>query len=416
MSEESSHENHGSRREPVVGARSLEMRLAYLALSAPDQARLRRLGPKFEELSEEIVEDFYRHLFSFRESARFLDDPQLVARLKQIQRAHFASLLEADWNPLYVESRRRVGQAHAEIGIDPSLFLGAYSQFVQQAFSRFLAADGASISPQIEELLSLIKAVFLDVDLTLEAYFMRATQSMQQALDMYWKANTELRQFAHLTSHDLKTPLATVANFCDEALDEFGDQMPDEARKLVESARTRTFRMSAMIDELLSTVTSFDLAGKLQEISSQAALAEAIERLRPAMSTKRIELEVPKSMPRVWGDAVRLRESFYNILSNAVKYMERTPGHVRISVRQHADGFEFVVSDDGPGIPPEDLELIFAPFRRSPSHRHEPGSGLGLYFTKTMIEHQGGRVWAESELGRGSSFHILLHSPTISDV
>lgn len=416
MSDAPSDENHDSRGEPDVEARSLDMRLAYLELSSADQARLRRLSPKFEELSEELVDAFYRHLFSSQESARFLGDPQLVARLKQIQREHFASLLEADWDRSYVERRRRIGQSHAEIGIDPSLFLGAYSQFVQLSFCRLWPVDGARMPPLVEELLSLVKAVFLDIDLTLEAYFMRATQSMQQALDMYWKANTELRQFAHLTSHDLKTPLATVANFCDEALDEFGDQMPEEAKKLVESARTRTFRMSAMIDELLSTVTSFDLAGKLQEISSQAALAEAIERLRPEMSTKRIELDVPTSMPMVWGDAVRLRESFYNVMSNAVKYMERSPGHIRVAVQPHADGVEFVISDDGPGIPSEDLELIFAPFRRSPSHRNKPGSGLGLYFTKTMIEHQGGRLWAESELGRGSSFHIFLNSSAMPDV
>ncbi len=81
---------------------------------------------------------------------------------------------------------------------------------------------------------------------------------------MYWKANIELRQFAHLASHDLKTPLATVANFCDEAIDEFGGQMPDEAKALIESARQRTFRMSRMIDELLSVTTSFDLMAQLQ--------------------------------------------------------------------------------------------------------------------------------------------------------
>jgi len=406
----------GSRIERSEAAEKLTERLAYLGLSAADQSRLRELAPKFEEFSTDLVEAFYRHLFSFSESARFLSDPHLVERLKQSQLEHFVSLLQADWTPEYVDRRRRIGQTHAGVGIDPELFLGAYSQYLQQSFHRCLTAEGGTIPPQVEGLLSLLKVVFLDLGLTLDAYFTRATQTMQQALDMYWKANIELRQFAHLASHDLKTPLATVANFCDEALDEFGERMPAEAKQLIESARTRTFRMSTMIDELLSAVTSFDLSKQLQEVSSQTALAEAIERLRPAIQAKQVELETPKSMPIVWGDAVRLRESFYNLLSNGVKYIERIPGHIKVSVRSHSDGFEFVFKDDGPGIPREDLEMIFAPFRRSTKHRNQPGSGLGLYFTKTMIEHQEGRVWAESVPGQGSSFHIVLRSPPAGEI
>ncbi|MCE9607007.1 MAG: hypothetical protein K8U03_19145 [Planctomycetia bacterium] len=401
--------------ESIGDAERLSERLAYLGLSSVDQARLRELAPKFEEFSTALVEAFYRHLFSFPESARFLGDSQLVDRLKQAQIVHFVSLLQADWGPEYVERRRRVGQAHAGVGIDPELFLGAYNQYVQQSFVRYLTADGATMPPQVDGLLSLLKVVFLDLGLTLDSYFTRATQTMQHALDMYWKANIELRQFAHLASHDLKTPLATVANFCDEALDEFGEQMPSEAKQLIESARTRTFRMSTMIDELLSAVTSFDLSAQLQEVSSQIALNEAVERLRPAIQAKQIVLETPKSLPIVWGDAVRLRESFYNLLSNAVKYLERAPGHIKVSVAPHSGSFEFIFADDGPGIPREDLELIFAPFRRSTKHRNQPGSGLGLYFTKTMIEHQEGRVWAESIPGQGSSFHIVLRAQPASE-
>lgn len=391
--------------------RILAERLAYLGLKAEDRVRLQSLIAPFQGFATELVEAFYRHLFSFDDAARFLGDPTLVARLKQTQQEHFLSLLSGDWNAQYVEQRRRIGQTHAQVGIDPELFLGAYNRYVQEAFRLYLTADGSPISPQVEALMSLLKVVFLDLGLSLEAYFSRATQTMQQALDMYWKANIELRQFAHLASHDLKTPLATVANFCDEAIDEFGDQMPAEAKQLIASAKQRTFRMSDMINELLASATSFELADRLQEVSTQAVLAEAIERLRPAIQQKQFVVELPKNLPIVLGDSVRLRESFYNLLSNAVKYVERTPGKLTIGVAPHADGFEFTFADNGPGIPREDLELIFAPFRRSALHRDRPGSGLGLYFTKTMIEHQGGRIWVESEVGRGTCFHVVLQRP-----
>lgn len=398
----------------VDGGKQLAEKLAYLGLGPDDHDRLRSLASEFQAFAPELVEAFYRHLFAFEDSARFLQEPALVARLKQVQHAHFLSLLSDEWNAEYVERRRRVGQTHAQVGIDPELFLGAYNRYVQDSFRLYLTADGSPIPPRVEALLSLLKVVFLDLGLSLESYFSRATQTMQQALDMYWKANIELRQFAHLASHDLKTPLATVANFCDEAIDEFGDQMPAEAKQLIESAKQRTFRMSDMINELLATATSFELVDRLQEVSTHAVLAEAVERLRPAMQQKQIVLEIPKNLPIVLGDSVRLRESFYNLLSNAVKYVERTPGKITIDVVSHADGFEFTFADTGPGIPREDLELIFAPFRRSTLHRNQPGSGLGLYFTKSMIEHQGGRIWVESELGRGSCFHVLLQRPPVT--
>ena len=117
---------------------------------------------------------------------------------------------------------------------------------------------------------SLQKAVFLDISLTLEAYFTQATQSLRRALDLIYQANLELRQFAQLTSHDLKTPLATMANLCDEALDEFGDQMPAEAAKLIDSARMRAFRMSTTIDELLSSTMSLHSEAIHGEVSSRA--------------------------------------------------------------------------------------------------------------------------------------------------
>lgn len=391
--------------------KKLADRLSFLELDERDQARLRALAPRFEDYSVKFVEDFYRHLFAFESSARFLKEPAVVERLKRAQQQHFLSLLQCEWDTAYVEQRKHVGQTHANVGIDPEMFLGAYNQYVQHSFRHYLSSEDRSISPELETLMSLLKVVFLDLGLTLEAYFLRATQNIQKALDMYWKANIELRQFAHLTSHDLKTPLATVANFCDEALDEFGDRMPSGAKELIASARDRTFRMSTMIDELLHATTSFDLARQLQEVSSQAAFGEALDRLRPAMHAKQISFEAPETMPVVWGDAIRLRESFYNVLANAMKYVEAKTGRIATTIRTRSDEVEFVVADNGPGIPREELEQIFAPFHRSTAHRNRPGSGLGLYFTKTMLEYQGGKVWAESTPGEGSSFHIVLRKP-----
>jgi signal transduction histidine kinase len=386
----------------------LARRLAFLEIGESDRQRLLDMAPRLKACASDFVETFYRHLFAFEETARFLQDPELVARLKQSQLSHFESMLEADWNEAYVAQRFRVGDVHGQIGISPQVFLGAYNQYLQFCVRTFAAQFEPSFREYAEQMLSLQKAVFLDIGLTLEAYFIQSTQRLRQALALVYQANHELRQFAQLTSHDLKTPLATVANLCDEALDEFRDDMPAEAAKLIESARNRAFRMSTIIDELLSSTISLHTEESQGEVSSEQVIAEAIDQIRPLLEQKQVELTVTDTLPMVRGDRPRIREVFYNLLSNAVKFIDKRQGRIKVGCTMRDDECIFSIEDNGTGIPAEELSRVFVPFHRLPAHRAIPGSGLGLYFAKTIIEQQQGRIWVESEVGSGSCFYVLL--------
>ena len=195
--------NSGDHHEPLASGSDdvdrvdFRRQLAYLQMDETDRQRLKAVAPVLSACSSEFVETFYRHLFRFEETAKFLQDPPLVERLKQAQRDHLESMLEAQWDENYVDRRRRVGDVHAQVGINPRMFLGAYNQYLQFCFRR-LAQDG---DPRIREFvelsLSLLKAVLFDVGLTLDAYFLHATENLQQALDMVYQANNELQQFAN---------------------------------------------------------------------------------------------------------------------------------------------------------------------------------------------------------------------------
>ncbi len=386
----------------------LARRLAFLQLGPDDAERLRQLGPLTEPQIDEFVDGFYGHLFQFAETARHLRDPDLVKNLKESQKAHFRSLLRAQWDENFLHQRRRVGWAHAEAGVEPEHFLGSYNLYSQFFFRRLMSDDDLPERSHLEGLLSLLKAVFLDVGLTLDAYFAESTSQLQRALEMLWEANLELRQFAQLASHDLKTPLATVANLCDEAVDEFGEQMPEEARQLIESAAKQAFRLSRLIDELLASALMPESTEANEVVASDEVIHEAIGRLQPVFARCGIEVEVAPDLPKVWGNRVRLREAFYNLLSNAAKFIDSRPGRIEISYTIGDNCCTFCVADNGPGIPTEELERIFAPFRRLSTRSERPGTGLGLYFTRNLIERQGGRVWAESEPGKGSRFYVKL--------
>jgi signal transduction histidine kinase len=202
--------------------------------------------------------------------------------------------------------------------------------------------------------------------------------------------------------------LATVANLCDEALDEFRDQMPPAACELIAAAQQRTYRMSAMIEELLAVSTADAPDEEREPVAADEVAEEALERLRPLAAEKNIELQVARPLPSVLGSRVRLREAIYNLLSNAVKFVDPQIGRVVLSGESAAQRCRLVVTDNGPGVPLEERERIFSPFRRLPAHGNRPGSGLGLYFTRMLMEQQGGRVWVEPAAGRGSRFILEL--------
>lgn len=389
----------------------IERRLSFLELTQEDAERLRLLAPLFETHARQFVDHFYRHLFQFQDTARFLQDERLVARLKELQLEHLQSMLHAEWGEEYVARRRRVGSAHAEKGIEPEFFLGSYQLYLSYYMDHLEEACRGDTHELVTRMRSLMKAVILDIGLTLDAYFFRLTNDLRTALDMYWRANAELRNFAQLASHDLKTPLATVANLCDEALDEFRDQMPEEACDLIERARQRSFRMSRMIDDLLAATLSNPGDEQLTEVPLAEVIADVLDRLQGPLTDRMVRVSQPDEWPTVLANRPRLTEALYNIVSNAVKFLDKQPGTIHLEVDHHDSETHVTIIDNGPGIPAEEIERIFNPFRRMPKHRALPGSGLGLYFTKNLIEQQGGRVWAESHEGDGARFIVALRRP-----
>ncbi len=406
-------------RPPASGqGQSLEARLAYLQMGADDAQRLRQLLPSFEQLFDEFIDRFYDHLLAFESSRRFLQDPQLVARLKQSQKEHFRSLLQAQWNNEYQQRRIQVGRAHAEAGIEPELYLGAYSQYIQFCFSYFIRNAAVEDSARLEQLMSLVKAIFLDIGLTLEAYFEQTTRRLHQALEMYWNANRELRQFAQLTSHDLKTPLATVANLCEEVVDEFGEQIPEEACRMIGKARDRVFQMSRMIDELLAHSLSLEdtpSEALEEEVDTAQVIQEVLDRLEGEIQARGVQVELPEHWPRVLGDPVALKEALYNLLSNATKYSDPQAARVQVRIFRRDAHWVLAIRDNGAGIRPEDMPRLFTPFVRLRNHTSVPGSGLGLYFARRLVEQQGGRIWAESTPGQGTTFYVQLRSTDVPD-
>jgi len=368
----------------------LEQRLAYFRLGSQELQRLKKVGEQFEAYLPGFVDFFYAHLQSFPETARFLRDPELVARLKQAQQQYFRSLFEGSVDASLVAYRHLIGRKHAETGLAPVWFLGAYALYlefcVRQLVEAGLSRDKADL------LVALVKFILFDISLTLDAYFQRATEQIRLALQMLQESNAELKDFARLVSHDLRTPIATVMGLCEEFLDEYGERVPAQARELIEEARAQTRRLAHLLHELTSiSQASGNLAAR-ELVSPRALLDEVIDRLRAEIETKGVRVEIDDDLPRVCVHPGRFREIFYQLLSNAVKFSEGEAPTVRVYAKRGDQAHTFFVCDNGPGVPQDVLDLVFLPFWRMPRHRDVPGTGLGLYFVKTMVEEQGGHV------------------------
>lgn len=218
-------------------------------------------------------------------------------------------------------------------------------------------------------------------------------------------------EFLATVSHDLRTPLTAIRGYVD-LLEKVGP-LNEQQRDFVERVRRSIAHIAALIGDLLELgriEADYDL--EMEPLHLESIIDAAVESFRPLLEEKKLTLYwEPKPLPLIRGNPRRLRQVMENLLSNAVKY-NREGGWIAVSADQQ-DGYIIVrVADSGIGISPEDLPHIFERFYRGqgPQMEEIEGTGLGLAIVKSVIEKHGGRIWVESQPGKGSVFTFLLHT------
>lgn len=218
-------------------------------------------------------------------------------------------------------------------------------------------------------------------------------------------------EFVANVSHELRTPLSLIKGYTETLLDGAKDD-PAVAVKFLQTIDRNAERLKLLIEDLLtiSELESGRMRLQLQPVSLPVFVGKLVEDFQPRASSRNVRFvnEVPELV--VSADPNRLGQVFSNLVDNAIKY-GRPEGTVTLRARQAEEGMiELCVADDGPGIPEEARERVFERFYRldKARSREQGGTGLGLSIVKHIVQNHGGRVWVESEPGKGSRFYFSL--------
>jgi len=219
------------------------------------------------------------------------------------------------------------------------------------------------------------------------------------------EANQKLRDFAHVVSHDLKAPLRGIRHLTEWITRDYANILTPDGRKHIQQITKRVDRMYSLIDRILeySSVENKD------EDKSVVDLGELVNSVIEIIdASENVTITIENQLPVYECNETRIAQVFQNLLGNAVKYIDKPHGEIRVGCVEEELFWEFSVKDNGPGIEKKYFDKVFELFKTLVPPDEGGGTGIGLATVKRIVEMYGGSVWLESELGKGSTFYFTL--------
>ncbi|MGV0026788.1 ATP-binding protein [Phormidesmis priestleyi] len=228
------------------------------------------------------------------------------------------------------------------------------------------------------------------------------------------RSNAELERFAYVASHDLQEPLRMVTSYLQLLEQLYVDKLDAEAHEFIHFAVDGATRMRSLIQDLLSYSRVNTREQTFEPVDCSLLLGRAIANLQIAIEESGAVI-TGDPLPEVRGDASQLTQLFQNLVSNAIKFRDRTrPLQIQINASRQEREWLFEVRDNGIGIESQYRDRIFLLFQRLHHRADYPGTGIGLAVCKKIVERHGGRVWVESQPGHGSSFYFTIANQEIA--
>jgi light-regulated signal transduction histidine kinase (bacteriophytochrome) len=235
----------------------------------------------------------------------------------------------------------------------------------------------------------------------------RAEEALREKTEELARSNRDLEQFAYVASHDLQEPLRMVTSYVQLLAKRYRGKLDSDANEFVSFAVDGALRMWKLINDLL-TYSRVGARGKeLEPNDCETVLDQSLNNLKVAIEENGAVV-THDPLPTVMADNPQLVQLFQNLIGNAIKFRGNELPRVHVSASRNGSAWIFSVCDNGIGIAPEYAKRIFIIFQRLHSREKYPGTGIGLSICQKIVERHGGRIWVESEVGKGAAFYFTL--------
>ena len=221
--------------------------------------------------------------------------------------------------------------------------------------------------------------------------------------------NEELEHFVHFVSHELKTPVIGIGGFSSRLLKKYGDKLDYKGLGYLEQIQTNASRMEMLISDLLRLSATGRVPCVCEDAPSVDIVGNVVSGLRSYLEEKGVQVVVSDNLPTICCDEKRISQVLENLLVNAIKFLGETKDRtIIVGYGDKKEFHQFYVKDHGIGIDPKYHRQIFEMFHRLEDIEDDGGTGLGLAIVKKIVENHGGKIWVESEKGKGATFFFTL--------
>jgi PAS domain S-box-containing protein len=234
-----------------------------------------------------------------------------------------------------------------------------------------------------------------------------AEEKLHRQTEELERSNRELEQFGYVASHDLQEPLRLVTNYVRLLARRYEGQLDEDADEFIGYTLEGTERMRNLLSDLLAYSQIGTQSQEQVSVDLEETLKQVVDNLHLMIEANSATI-THDPLPSVMADAAQMVQLFQNLIGNAIKFRSKEPPRIHVGAKQLEERWLIFVRDNGIGIDPQYTERVFIIFQRLHKPDQYPGTGIGLAIARKIVERHGGRIWVDSEPGKGATFYFTL--------